>query len=1181
MHRRQENEPRLGWKDAFLILAIIGLLAATIAFQVAHAASPRAPTLSAVLDHAAQLYEKRDYAGAQREYERATQMDPGSIPAWRGLGSSLWQQGEHDRAMQVWNDILKVRPDDPDILLEMGNAEASQQHWEQAFTLYGRVLELRPRRTSAMIARARVNMQNGQFDAAEPDLRRVLQLAPQNVEALFLLAQVCKATNRDDEAAQIYQRLGRQGGAGHRYPREMADVFLELDRPAEAVPLYQQNLGQNPDNRGTVLGLARAHARLHEYGPAMDRLEAYLDKHPDDAKIREELARFANSGGDYDRAEKHLRVLVKDHPEESKWRVSLAQTLRNEGELAAASKLANELLAEDPDNIACLEILLHAAMMSGDKVAVAHAYERLAGADPNAKRLNRVGQAYSNAGDELALKGQAAAARENFVKAADAFRRAGQLDPLSADAREGEITAQRLAGNYALAIVAAQKVVDGWPSAEWGWRELYEAHLEQNDYAEADRLMKERLKRDPGGGIRLRQEMARARFKKGEHAQAIADLQKLLQEPLRPGVPVLLYHGLTEVAPTDESMPVKTFREQMEALKDNGYTPITMQQLWAFYHQGAALPNKPILITFDDARADSFRYADPVLQEVGFKATMFTPVSEVGQHGDFNLLWPDLRNMNASGRWEIQCHSYWGHSLMPVAAGGSGGIFLANRKWLDEAKRLETRAEFSARLEDDYRSCATELHRQLPGLSLLGYAYPFGEMGQKSLSNEPQAVQINTALVQKYYQIGFVQDPAAVVTRLSPAAALPRFEVPWDFTGKDLIHHLRSIDAYASTQMALADLYSWDGRYADARKILKEVRESGGVDDATVLARRGQMEMWQGDFAGARRDLNVATALRADPATEQGVAQIDKRTRPRLAFDSEGSQDNHDRQSLIGGPQQEVHINDRLALSAAYRYRLLDDDAFDQTKVDPSYTGGPVALRAIGSEREAALTYRWNWRAMLSLGGGVAKFDDDSSAPVFAQESQSFHLASLDLDVPIGDLMDVAVRGRRSYAPAAGAVLGGLGLTSGEGRWQFRPLQDTIVEARLLHGKYSDGNDRVTGSAQLMQRLIDAPELQIGYRFRYDDTRAVNPYFYSPQRYTGNDAVLKLATKTFQYNSFEFEAAGGYGHEAGADSQFESTLTGTWRLEIPDRFGLYLGGGRDQAAQYSSVGATLGFVVTF
>ena len=135
MQRRPQDEPGLGWKDTFLILAIIGLLAATVAFHVAHAAAkPRGQSdLTGVLDHASQLYGKRDYAGARREYERATQMDPGSIQAWRGLGASLWQLGERERAAQVWSDILKVRPDDPDILMELANAEAAQEHWDQAF----------------------------------------------------------------------------------------------------------------------------------------------------------------------------------------------------------------------------------------------------------------------------------------------------------------------------------------------------------------------------------------------------------------------------------------------------------------------------------------------------------------------------------------------------------------------------------------------------------------------------------------------------------------------------------------------------------------------------------------------------------------------------------------------------------------------------------------------------------------------------------------------------------------------------------------------------------------------------------------------------------------------------------------------------------------------------------------
>src|SRR4029077_19919018 len=114
----------------------------------------------------------------------------------------------------------------------------------------------------------------------------------------------------------------------------------------------------------------------------------------------------------------------------------------------------------------------------------------------------------------------------------------------------------------------------------------------------------------------------------------------------------------------------RNFKDKMKALKAEGYTSIDMPQLMAFYKNGARLPPKPVLITFDDARNDSFRYADPVLKQYGFRAVMFTPTAEVGRHGDYNATWSVIRKMYRTGRWDIQCHSHAAH--VPVAVDASG-----------------------------------------------------------------------------------------------------------------------------------------------------------------------------------------------------------------------------------------------------------------------------------------------------------------------------------------------------------------------------------------------------------------------------------------------------------------------------------------------------------------------------
>ena len=83
------------------------------------------------------------------------------------------------------------------------------------------------------------------------------------------------------------------------------------------------------------------------------------------------------------------------------------------------------------------------------------------------------------------------------------------------------------------------------------------------------------------------------------------------------------------------------------------------------------LPQRPILITFDDGRLDSYRGADKILAEHGFKATMFVIAGFVEERNSFYLNWDELRRMATSGRWDLQEHAGVGHVNVRYDASGT------------------------------------------------------------------------------------------------------------------------------------------------------------------------------------------------------------------------------------------------------------------------------------------------------------------------------------------------------------------------------------------------------------------------------------------------------------------------------------------------------------------------------
>lgn len=107
----------------------------------------------------------------------------------------------------------------------------------------------------------------------------------------------------------------------------------------------------------------------------------------------------------------------------------------------------------------------------------------------------------------------------------------------------------------------------------------------------------------------------------------------ILQEPVE--IPILMYHNL--VAEEDDpsisknTMWVGQFQHQMELLEENGFTTITVDQLVEFGNRGKALPEKPVLITFDDGYRSAYELAFPILQEMDFHAAMFPIGVSVGK----------------------------------------------------------------------------------------------------------------------------------------------------------------------------------------------------------------------------------------------------------------------------------------------------------------------------------------------------------------------------------------------------------------------------------------------------------------------------------------------------------------------------------------------------------------------
>ena len=125
--------------------------------------------------------------------------------------------------------------------------------------------------------------------------------------------------------------------------------------------------------------------------------------------------------------------------------------------------------------------------------------------------------------------------------------------------------------------------------------------------------------------------------------------------------PILLYHHIKAVAQVPvPAVAVQTyispdnFRAEMQALKDWGYTAIPISLLVKAINFGAPLPDRPVVITFDDGDISIYNTAFPIMKEFGFVGVNYIVANRLDSVGFINTA--QLKEMIAAG-WEVGSHS--------------------------------------------------------------------------------------------------------------------------------------------------------------------------------------------------------------------------------------------------------------------------------------------------------------------------------------------------------------------------------------------------------------------------------------------------------------------------------------------------------------------------------------------
>jgi len=261
----------------------------------------------------------------------------------------------------------------------------------------------------------------------------------------------------------------------------------------------------------------------------------------------------------------------------------------------------------------------------------------------------------------------------------------------------------------------------------------------------------------PGGATGDRGSSSTTTAKAAKKHRKAATAPKPLTGSYRGPVPILMYHVVTAPKPgtayPELWVPAKTFAGTMLALRDAGYSGVTLDAVWKAWHGGPGLPDHPVVVSFDDGYLSHYEHARPTLRALGWPGVLNIEGKNIDPK--VGLSRRQVRALIADG-WEIDSHTMT-HPELPT---------------VDDAQ-LKTELVASKKLIHD-----------LFGVPVNFFCYPAGK----------NDARVRAAVKAAGYLGATTVDPG-VASKDDDPYALPRVRVNGDDSAEAVVQRLKDLGA--------------------------------------------------------------------------------------------------------------------------------------------------------------------------------------------------------------------------------------------------------------------------------------------------------------------------------------------------------------------------------------------------
>ncbi|MCP4409599.1 MAG: polysaccharide deacetylase family protein [Gammaproteobacteria bacterium] len=307
-------------------------------------------------------------------------------------------------------------------------------------------------------------------------------------------------------------------------------------------------------------------------------------------------------------------------------------------------------------------------------------------------------------------------------------------------------------------------------------------------------------------------------------------------------------------------------KEHLHAIRAQGFVSVSIEQIQEFYHAGAALPAKSVLLLFEHGFLSTFESVDPVLRSMRWRATMTVSTQQIQERNTTFLYWDRLQRMLNSGLWDIASAGHAGYDTIPIDQEGSAGQALFHRRWIADQGQQEIDVKFRDRILRDYAYSKNLLEEKLSKLSAQAYVFPFGDLSK--LSKDPLILRTNQEALTTNYSLGFVDNEFGINDHRSYPYRLNRRRITADWSAQRLTQHILAVQKSPMTTGQL-DVVTTDW--------VVGVGETGRRGNRILLSGERRADMWVPGSQWAEY-WKIEAELRLDGNQQFWIVQYDEQT---------------------------------------------------------------------------------------------------------------------------------------------------------------------------------------------------------------------------------------------------------------------------------------------------------------